>query len=133
MEPYATVEDLEERWRTLSPAEQGTAKTKLNDASVLVAVEGRRSGVEIDASDELANETAKAVVCEMVKRAMVAPADQVPMQSNNVTVGPFSEQFTYANPTGDLYMTSSEKRRLGFGRSRVGTMLPRIGGGDDEG
>ena len=133
MEPYATIDDLQARWRTLSPSETETAKTKLQDASVAVALEAKNSGVAIDAADALMGDALKAVVCEMVKRAIVAPVDQAPVSQNSVTAGPFSEQFTFINPAGDLYMTNAEKRKLGFKRQRVGSIAPRIGGGRLEG
>lgn len=128
MEPYATVADLESRWRPLAADEKKRAETKLLDASVIIARECNRAGVVIDDADELAQADMGMIVCEMVKRAMVAPLDQVPVSSLGMTAGPFTEQQTFINPTGDLYLTSGEKRRLGITGQRIGSIAPMIGG-----
>lgn len=128
MEPFATIAELETRWRPIAAADKDRAKTKLSDASVIVARECKRAGVDLDVSDELAAADVSMIVCEMVKRAMIAPVDQVPVSQSGITAGPFSEQQTYINPTGDLYLTNGEKRRLGIVGQRIGSIAPQIGG-----
>jgi hypothetical protein len=125
MEAYASVEDLQARWRPLSSGdEKARAEQKLKDASLVVADECRRSGVNLDAADEMTKDALSLTVCEMVKRAMMSPVDQAPITQGGVTVGPFSQSLTYANPTGDLYLTSAERRRLGIGRQSAGFVHP---------
>lgn len=111
---FASTDDLEKRWRPLSPAEKDTATVLLEDASVEVRSVLRRAGIDYEAPafDE---DAAKIVVCGMVKRGMVA-ADSTPgVTTEQETTGPFSRSFTYANPTGDLYMTKRERQLLGLG------------------
>ena len=119
MEAFATVGDLEARWRPLSDAEKARAEVLLDDASVLVAGSGARTG---------SAEAKRIVVCSMVKRVMMSPVDRPSVESAQTTVGPFSESLSYANPSGDLYMTSAEKRMLGIGRQRIGSIRPAIRG-----
>ena len=45
MDAYASVEDLQARWRPLSSDEEERAEQKLKDASLIVADECRRFGV----------------------------------------------------------------------------------------
>jgi hypothetical protein len=123
MEPFATVADLEARWRPLSDTERVRAQVLLLDASVLIAQRCPEAlappvGVFVDAL--------RAVTCEMVKRAMIAPVDQPSASNTQMTAGPYSESLTFANPTGDLYLTRSEEKRLGIGKGCIGSIRPAI-------
>lgn len=128
MDAYATLEDLQSRWRLLSADEQQRATTLLSDAAVKIALACKQSGVAIDAADELQIEALKSINCEMVKRAMLSPIDMPPMSSFAQTAGSYSESQTYVNPTGDLYMTLGEKKMLGIGTQKMGSIPPLIGG-----
>ena len=128
MDAYATLEDLQSRWRSLSADEQQRATTLLSDAAVKIALACKQSGVAIDAADELQSEALKSINCEMVKRAMMSPIDMPPVSSFAQTAGSYSESQTYVNPTGDLYMTLGEKKMLGIGTQKMGSIPPLIGG-----
>ena len=128
MTAYATLEDLQSRWRLLSADEQQRATTLLSDAAVKIALACKQSGVAIDAADELQSEALKSINCEMVKRAMMSPIDMPPVSSFAQTAGSYSESQTYVNPTGDLYMTLGEKKMLGIGTQKMGSIPPIIGG-----
>ena len=128
MTAYATLEDLQSRWRQLSADEQQRATTLLSDAAVKIALACKQSGVAIDAADELQSEALKSINCEMVKRAMMSPIDMPPVSNFAQTAGSYSESQTYVNPTGDLYMTLGEKKMLGIGTQKMGSITPIIGG-----
>ena len=128
MTAYATLEDLQSRWRLLSADEQQRATTLLSDAAVKIALACKQSGVAIDAAEELQSEALKSINCEMVKRAMMSPIDMPPVSSFAQTAGSYSESQTYVNPTGDLYMTLGEKKMLGIGTQKMGSIPPLIGG-----
>ena len=128
MTAYATLEDLQSRWRQLSADEQQRATTLLSDAAVKIALACKQSGVAIDAADELQSEALKSINCEMVKRAMMSPIDMPPVSSFAQTAGSYSESQTYVNPTGDLYMTLGDKKMLGIGTQKMGSIPPLIGG-----
>ena len=128
MDAYATLEDLQSRWRQLSADEQQRATTLLSDAAVKIALACKQSGVAIDAADELQSKALKSINCEMVKRAMMSPIDMPPVSSFAQTAGSYSESQTYVNPTGDLYMTLGEKKMLGIGTQKMGSIPPLIGG-----
>jgi hypothetical protein len=76
----------------------------------------------LDLSDDL-RRNATRVVCAMVQRAMDAPDDAgFGIATVQETVGPFSRSFNYSNPTGDLYLTKAERRLLGGGVQRAGSI-----------
>jgi hypothetical protein len=111
MAAFAVVTDLEARWRPLSPQEQTTATTLLEDASATIRaevpdVDTRLTAGTLDAGIPLM------VACAMVKRAMLA-GDAAGVTNQQESVGPFMRGLTFANPTGDLYLTKRERRMLG--------------------
>lgn len=123
--PFATKDDLAARWRTLSSTEQTTATILLGDASNLVVSECSAANVVADNDiDEQVNRAAmlKRIVCAMVKRAMLAPTDQPPMTQVSVQAGPFGQSGTLANPTGDLFLTKSERKSLPCGQQSAFTV-----------
>ncbi len=120
---YATVADLEARWRELTDAEATQAETMLEDAALIID-----AFATIDPEDEVALDRAKYVSCAMVERAMMAAAsDGFGVNNMSATMGPFTQQVTYANPNGDLYLTSTEKKLLGIGASFITQLRPVIG------
>lgn len=119
--PFADVSDLEARWRSLTPSEQTLATTLLADASAQVRAECPDVDERI-ADGSLDPDVPRRVVCAMVKRAMLAPADQAPMAQMQQTAGPFSLSGTFVNPTGDLYLTKTERRLLGCARVRASSV-----------
>lgn len=127
MEPFATVQELEARWRPLSTAEQDRAEVLLEDASARL----RATCADID--DRIADETLdpavpRMIVCDMVKRAMVGGADAgAGVSSTQDTVGPFSRSLSYSNPMGDLYLTKQEKKLLGCGAQKAFEVDPLDG------
>lgn len=130
MAAYATYKELEARWRTLETEEQTRADQKLLDASLIIDAECRQAGIVIDVKDETTAATLSLIACEMVKRAMVAPVDQAAVSQQGITVGEFSGSLTFANPSGDLYLTKAEKRRLGIGNQRASFIHPWEVSGD---
>lgn len=106
MGPFATVEDLEARWRGLSEAETRRAEALLEDASDLIRT-------LVPDWESLGEGLLKRVTCQVARRAMLA-ADVGEVSSMQETTGPFSTQVSYANPQGDLYLTRLEKLQLGL-------------------
>lgn len=108
--PFASSDDLKARWPDLSDTE--VAETLLSDASQLIR---DTCPGWVHASEA----TLIAIVCAMVKRAMIAGSDNAGLSSTQETTGPFSQTWNFSNPTGDLYLTRTEKQRLGQGRQRA--------------
>lgn len=118
MEDFATVAQLEKRWRPLTDAEKVRASVLLGDATQQVLIEATGIVERIEAG-KLDPSVPERVVCDMARRAMLAGVDQPAFTNFQETAGPFSQSGTFANPTGDLYLTKTEKRLLGANRQRA--------------
>lgn len=113
MIPYATLEDLQERFpRALTAAETTLAETMLEDASFLLA--SRMPGLQeaIDGGDLVVEHAAMLATANMVKRALLALAAQQTSQPGVDQVsqqfGPYSSTIKFRNDSGDLYLYASE-------------------------
>ena len=126
--PFATVEDVEARWRELSPSETGRCEALLDDASVKIATEMLKAGKKYaEYGPETLIGKAMTIVCsDMVIRAMKTPVDQQPATTYTQSAVGYSESFTYSNPSGDVYMTSAERRLLGISGVKFGSIQPLI-------
>lgn len=124
---YATVEDLEARWRTLDSDEEARSAVLLDDASVMLTEQ-----VEVDPEDTQQAALLKIVCCNMVIRAMLASeSDAYGVSQIDYGMGPFSQAAHFANPNGDLYLTGQEKDLLDIGTGRyILDFRPQIGGSD---
>lgn len=118
---YAEVADLEDRWRTLTPDEKSRAGVLLGDAAV--RLDALCPPSVPPTSQEL--EARRIVSCEMVKRAMSTPGGVagIGVTSHQAGAGPFQETQQFANPTGDLYVTKSDRALLGCGNQLAFTQL----------
>lgn len=125
---YAEVSDIETRWRDLSTDEEARATALLDDASAMLA-----ELVDIRDGDEEQLELLKIVCCNMVIRAMSASEyDAFGASQMSMTAGPYTQQFTYANPSGDMYLTKMEKRLLGITSSYITSIRPMMRGDHDD-
>lgn len=122
--PYATTADIEARWRTLSADERTRAEVLISDASMMLD-----NLVDVDALDAERYQLLTTVTCNMVIRAMSATSlDTFGVSQTSVTAGPYTQSYSYANPSGDMYLTKFEKRLLGVSTSYIGSIQPRIDG-----
>lgn len=125
---FADVSDIESRWRELSTDEEARATTLIDDASAMLS-----ALVAVDETDEEQAELLKMVCCNMVIRAMSASEyDAFGASQMSMTAGPYSQQWTYANPSGDMFITKMEKRLLGISTSYIGTIRPMMAGEHDD-
>lgn len=100
-EAFAEIGDVAARWRPLTPDEETVAWALLKDASALIRA--RFPGVE----SQVDSDVLVAVVAGMVKRALVAPNIGVSQESE--TAGPWSHSQSYANPMGNVFITTAER------------------------
>lgn len=117
--PFATVDDLKQRWPDFPVGGEITAEVHLEDASQFI--------LDVAPSAATVHErTRRRIVCAVVRRAMQADsADMAGMESVQVGTGPFQDTFKLANPHGDYYLTAMEKRALGVGRQVAFTVPMR--------
>ncbi len=67
-----------------------------------------------------------AVVCAIVSRSLNVPAGMQGVSQASQGADVYSASYTFANPTGDFYITKSDKQRLGIGGVQIGTITPLI-------
>ncbi len=124
---YATVSDIESRWRALSQDEQSRASVLIDDASAMLT-----ALVDVDPDDSEQAQLLKQVCCSMVIRAMSATeVDTFGASQMSMTAGPYTQSWNYANPSGDMYLTRLEKRLLGITSGYIGSIPVKIGNDDD--
>ena len=112
---YANVDDLTLFWK--APDDSNRAEYLLKLASNRLRLIGSDVSVDVDAkvnADPAYFMTVQWVVMESVKRALQTPLDGQPTETYGQTAGPYSENFKYSNPTGDLWFKKSELSALGL-------------------
>lgn len=125
---YATVEDLSLYWRTILSSETNRANDLLTLASSRLRVIAAEAGVDIDQKvedDQDYANVAKWVTMEAVKRALATPTDVPPVDNYSLAAGPYSENYRFTNPSGDLWFKKSELKDLGLaGRQMAKSITP---------
>lgn len=111
MADFATWQDVQERWRPLTSAEQGVATTLLGDVSDMIRARFPDVDTRI-ANGSLTAATVKRIASAAVKRAMIS-SEAEGLESRAQTAGPFSVSDKFANPNGNLYLTTDDIRLLG--------------------
>lgn len=125
---YATVEDLSTFWKPIAESDQARATELLSMASSKLRLIAAKSDIDLDAemaSNEDYAMAVKLVVMEAVKRAMSTPIDAPPVDNYSQSAGPYSENFKFTNPSGDLWFKNAELRGLGLaGIQKVDSITP---------
>ncbi len=107
---YANKDDLTLYWK--APTGDGAREDYiLKMASNRLRQIAKDVGVDLDVkvnADEVYFINVQSVVMEASKRALQAPTDQQPTESYGQTAGPYSENFKYSNPAGDLFFKKAE-------------------------
>ena len=70
------------------------------------------------------DENACAVACAIVARAINVPSGFEGASQYSQQAGVYKSTLTFANPTADLYITRSERARLGLSGVRIGSIKP---------
>lgn len=126
MDAFATVDDLSKFWRQITEDETDRATMLLEMASNRLRLIGEDSGVDLDAKKNASPAYASTLqwaVMQAVKRAISTPIDTPPVNQYQQTAGPYSENYTFTNPSGDLWFSKQELNALGLnGRQRLGSL-----------
>ena len=111
---YATCEDIQRR-NGMDVLDPDYVTALLDDAAVIV-----------DAYNKNATEAAKKLVsCNMVIRTIGSRDEGVPIGTTQATTSAmvYSQTWTNANGSGELYLTKLDKKILGVG-NRIGCTNP---------
>lgn len=126
MQPFATIEDLENLWRKLKPDETERAKQLLVIVSDSLREEAGRVGKDLD---KMINEkppyftnVVKSVTVDIVARTLMTSTDQEPMTQTTESALGYSWSGSYLVPGGGLFIKNTELSRLGLRRQRYGVI-----------
>lgn len=123
MTVYATLEDVNNLWRTLKPDETAKADKLLEIVSDSLRCEAKKVGKDLDemvSADETLKNVAKSVTVDVVGRAIMTSTDSEPMAQESQSAMGYSWSGTYLVPGGGLFIKKSELSRLGLRRQRYG-------------
>lgn len=90
-------------------------------------------GVDYTNAQSPLTEALVVVCCNIVRRVLAVDVNMPYANQHTQSAVGYSESFTYANPSGDMYMTKAEKQMLGINGGRVRAIRPAIhdGAGED--
>jgi hypothetical protein len=124
--PFATVEELAKFWRTLTDEKETERATYLlelsSDILRQLAMNGNRNLDDMLASGKILSNTLKTIVMESVKRALLTPQNQPPVNQMSQTAGPYSESFVFSNPAGDIWFKDKELKMLKLKGQRLSSV-----------
>ncbi len=122
---YATVADLTELWRELTPEETQRAQALLPVISAALRQEAKRRGRDLDAmigQDPDLAEVTRSVAVDVAARTLMTATDGEPVSQASESAPDYSWSATYLVPGGGLFIKSAELARLGLKRQRYGAL-----------
>ncbi|MCO5404436.1 phage Gp19/Gp15/Gp42 family protein [Enterococcus faecalis] len=127
MQPFATITDLSNLWRTLKMDEVDRAESLLEVVSDSLREEAHKVGKDLDAMTKERPSYAtviKSVVVDVVARTLMTSTDQEPMTQFSEGAMGYSVSGSYLVPGGGLFIKDTELKRLGLRRQRMGVIEP---------
>lgn len=126
MSAFAEVDDYIKRYG--ADIDSARVEVLLEDASnFLKALYAQQWGADYEKGiHPTFDDNACAVVCAIVSRSLNVPAGMEGVSQASQGADVYSASFTFANPTGDFYISKSDKQRLGLGGCVIGTIAPLI-------
>ena len=133
MAVFATAADYEERYGATDDA--AVLAMRLDDASGLMEAAWLEAtgGEYRQGESPIFDRNAKAVCCAVVSRATSAPPALAGVSQYSQGAGSYTASASFANPTGDMYLTRGDRMALGLGGSQCWGMNARTAldeGGD---
>lgn len=125
MSDFATIQDIIDLWREMTPKEQKRAEKLLPIVSDSLREEARKVGKDIDAmtkEDPALLNVAKSVTVDVVARTLMTSTNSEPMTQTSESALGYSISGTYLVPGGGLFIKKSELARLGLRRQRYGVI-----------
>lgn len=126
MGPFATVDDVEELWRTLKESETTRATKLLEVVSDSLRMEADKVGKDLDKMiDEKPSyfvNVVRSVVVDIVARTLMTSTNSEPMTQTTESALGYSFSGSYLVPGGGLFIKNSELNRLGLRKQRYGVI-----------
>ena len=124
MDNFATIQDIIDLWREMTPDETVRANALLPVVSDSLRVEAKRVGKNLDemATDESYRSVLRSVTVDIVTRTLLTSTSSEPSTQLTQSALGYSQTSTFLVPGGGLFIKSSELSRLGLKRQRYGTL-----------
>lgn len=130
MQPFASVSEYEARYGTVT--DEATLTACLEDATAMIEAALEAAGVDYSTPTAEYADRLMRVCRQIAHRAFDATPSagglDAPFGVNQATqaAGGYSLSYSFANPYGDLFITSAERRMLGIGGIHFSNMRPFI-------
>jgi len=127
MAPFATIDDLINLWRPVTPEEQLRAESLLPVVSNRLRQEADNVGKDIDqmiANSDVYKDVVKSVTVDIVARTLMTATDQEPMTQMSQSALGYSVQGSFLVPGGGIFIKRDELKALGLRRQRMGVIEP---------
>lgn len=125
MSNFATVEDISQLWRDLTPSEKERATALLPLVSSSLRYEAKKVGKDLDKMiehEEPLADVAKSVTVDVVARTLMTSTSQEPMTQVSQSALGYAASGIFLVPGGGLFIKKSELARLGLRRQRMGVI-----------
>lgn len=125
MSNYATVNDVQALFRTLTQTEQTRAEALIPIVCDSLRIEAEKVGKDLDqmiADSRSLRSVAKSVVVDVVARTLMTSTNQEPTTQYSESALGYSVSGTYLVPGGGLFIKKSELSRLGLRRQKIGVV-----------
>ncbi len=121
LEPFATVDDVNNLWRELKPDEIARTEKLLPIISDSLRMEAGKVGRDLDnmiSEKPYLLAVAKSVTVDVLARTLMTSTDSEPMTQESQSALGYSWSGTYLVPGGGLFIKKSELARLGLRTQR---------------
>lgn len=121
LEPFATVDDVDNLWRELKPDEIARTEKLLPIISDSLRMEAGKVGRDLDnmiSEKPYLLAVAKSVTVDVLARTLMTSTDSEPMTQESQSALGYSWSGTYLVPGGGLFIKKSELARLGLRTQR---------------
>lgn len=125
MADFATIQDLTELFRELTPEELSRATALLPVVSDSLRVEARNVGKNLDEmveTDQAYASVVKSVTVDIVSRTLLTSTTNEPAVQTSESALGYSQSSTFLVPGGGLFIKNTELTRLGLRRQRFGVI-----------
>src|SRR5690625_5033710 len=125
MTPFATIDDLTNLWRPMSPEEKNRAEALLPIVSNRLRQEADNVGKDIDemiAKSDVYKDVVKSVTVDIVARTLMTSTTQEPMTQYSESALGYSVSGTFLTPGGGLFIKRDELKALGLRKQRYGVI-----------
>lgn len=121
---FATQADYELRYGDV--ADTARLDALLEDAStmMLASYESYYGAPYETGAHDVFDRSACAVCCAVAHRSLSVPAGFEGASQYSQTAGSYNASVSFSNPTGDMYLTKTDLKRLGLTGQAIGVIMP---------